>query len=113
MQLYLFKSPGTIYHPQHVSSLKAAVDKLAEDSLDVVLVDLELPDSSGVDTLVAIRKATEAATVVVTCAEEQLLHALAAAADEFLYKGDGTIQNVSRAVSHATVRRALLLRRGA
>ena len=37
-----------------VESLRAAFDILEQDQFDIVLSDLNLPDSSGVDTIVAL-----------------------------------------------------------
>jgi predicted DNA binding protein/DNA-binding NarL/FixJ family response regulator len=57
-------APGrSVVH--HESDLAAGLARLSEGSFDVVLLDLELPDSTGLDTLVSVVEATEFTPVVV------------------------------------------------
>ncbi|EMA70744.1 response regulator receiver modulated GAF sensor protein [Halorubrum aidingense JCM 13560] len=49
----------------HESTLTAGVDRLSERAVDVILLDLELPDSTVFDTLVSVVDAAELTPVVV------------------------------------------------
>lgn len=84
--------------------LEAGLLKLAEGSPDAVLVDLSLPDSQGMDTLVRVRaQAHEAAVIVLTgldndlVAEKSLLHG----AQDYLVKGRLTGDGLKRAIRYA------------
>ena len=66
----------TLHHPhvdlRHAASLAAARALLvAEPDVDLVLLDLALPDSSGLATLLQVRDAAPAARIVVLSADER------------------------------------------
>ena len=42
------------FHLEHVTSLRAAKERLSQGALDVALLDLQLPDSRGIETLLRI-----------------------------------------------------------
>jgi DNA-binding NarL/FixJ family response regulator len=54
---------GSAFH--HESDLAAGLERLAGTAVDVVLLDLGLPDSTGLDTLISVVEATEFTPVVV------------------------------------------------
>ncbi len=49
----------------HVERLGEAVQRLREDHFDVVLLDLSLPDSNGLDTVVRLQAAAPHVPIVV------------------------------------------------
>src|SRR3954447_2356949 len=57
VQRALHGAVGPSYEVSHVTGLAAALGRLAQSSFDVILSDLVLPDSAGIDTLVALQKA--------------------------------------------------------
>lgn len=74
----------------HVETLADALDRLAQGRFDVILTDLGLPDSDGLDTLVEVRDAQPSAPIVVLTAlndQEAALDALRMGAHSFLVKG--------------------------
>lgn len=84
--------------------LETGLLKLAESSPDAVLVDLSLPDSQGMETLVRVRaQSHEAAVIVLTgldndlVAEKSLLHG----AQDYLVKGRLTGDGLKRAIRYA------------
>jgi PAS domain S-box-containing protein len=83
-------------------SLQAGLQLLEQTEADLVLLDLTLPDSQGLDTLLALRRRLpEAAVVVLTGnSDEQLaLEALQAGAQDYLVKGafdDALLQRTLR-----------------
>ena len=86
----------------------AAVKRMA--ALDVVLLDLSLPDSAGLATLRSTRAAApELAIIVLTGHDDQALAAgaLEAGAQDYLVKGEFDSDALRRAVRNAVVRRQL------
>src|SRR6185312_6372577 len=56
--------PATIFH---ADSIKSASDKLSEHAIDVVLLDLTLPDGMGADSFQAVyNKASQIPIIVLT-----------------------------------------------
>src|SRR5271157_4193517 len=102
----------------HVRRLSEALEYLWEETCDVVLLDLGLPDSHGLDTLVVTRaQAPGVPIVVLTGFQDEALavEALKAGAQDYLVKGqvDGTL--LGRTMRYAIVRKATeeaLLRQG-
>ena len=92
----------------HVHDLKAGLIALNGDGYDVVLTDLNLPDSQGVRTvkrLVAVRK--EIPVVVFSAVDEEraILELLHSGAQEYLIKGKGDGHGVARALRQAIERK--------
>ncbi len=87
-------------------SLEAAVDALSMP-VDCVLLDLGLPDASGLDALVQLRDASDAAVVVLTGLDdaERGLEAVGAGAQDYLVKGTVDGEALGRAVRYAVERR--------
>jgi len=85
-------------------SLAHAVARLAEGSVDCVLVDLSLPDAVGLEALRAIASAApEVPVVVLSAAGEEPLAAQAvrAGAQDYLVKGEAPGSVLARALRHA------------
>ncbi|MBI2894789.1 MAG: response regulator [Deltaproteobacteria bacterium] len=93
---------------ESVDRLRAALLRLTSgDAVDVVLLDLGLPDSSGLQTLVEIRRwAPDVPVVVLTARAERAiaLGALRAGAQDFLIKGERG-ELIRRSVLYAVERR--------
>ncbi len=74
----------------HVDRLKNALKKLSSEDFDVILLDLVLPDSNGLDTFIQIQEQTPATPIVVLTgmADETLaISAMKAGAQDYLVKG--------------------------
>lgn len=87
--------------------LRAGLTLLDEDDFDVVLLDLSLPDSFGVDTLRAVRDAhPQTAIVVLTGFDGHDLgvRAMQAGAQDYLVKGDTDGTLLARALRYALER---------
>ncbi|OCQ99391.1 hybrid sensor histidine kinase/response regulator [Nostoc sp. MBR 210] len=81
------------------------------DKFDVVLMDLGLPDSFGLDTLKAYRAAVPDIPVVVLTGlddEELAMQALAEGAQDYLVKDQITIQRLVQAIRYAIEREEIL-----
>jgi signal transduction histidine kinase len=76
---------------ERATTLAEGIDQLRRKETDVVLLDLQLPDSSGTDTVRRLREADSSVPIVVFtgAGEAELpLRALKAGAQDYLGKGD-------------------------
>ncbi|MCW5798186.1 MAG: response regulator [Nitrospira sp.] len=84
--------------------LEAGLLKLAKDSPDAVLVDLSLPDSQGLETLVRVRaQAHEAAVVVLTGLDNDLVaeSSIQHGAQDYLVKSRLKVDALKRTIRYA------------
>ncbi len=75
---------------EEVQTLKHAITQVQNKDFDIILLDLGLPDSAGMDTLYEILKWSESAPVVVFTGlddEEAGLEAISKGAQDYLVKG--------------------------
>jgi DNA-binding NarL/FixJ family response regulator len=71
------------------SSAEEASKKIAEDSPDVILLDIELPGTSGIDAIPAIKKKLPRCHIIMLTvyeSEEQIFNALSRGASGYLTK---------------------------
>ena len=69
---YLRSMEGVRFDLEIVRSLADAIDALAKDKFDAILLDLGLPDSFGLDTFIRIRKsAINVPTVIFTGVDDE------------------------------------------
>lgn len=92
----------------HVEQLKLGIQRLSQEAFDVILLDLSLPDSQGIDTLCRTQSlAVEAPIVVLTGLNDDLLaiKALQTGAQDYLVKGQVTGDLLVRSMRYAIERR--------
>ena len=91
-------SPFTL---EHASRLTEAIEHLEKETFDVVLLDLGLPESVGIETLVQMRERVTHVPIVVLTGEGETLSidALQHGAQDYLVKGH---------INYGTLRRCLL-----
>lgn len=79
-------------------ALKAIIRK--SDTLDVVLLDLDLEDSRSIDTLKAVRVVTKTVVIVLSDSDDEVLgvQSIRAGADAFLLKNGVTEQTLADAI---------------
>ena len=102
---------GARFSIAHVSRLAEAVDQISYETFDLIILDLSLPDSQGLDTLMALRSAAKATPVVVltSLADQSVaLAALRMGAQDYLTKGalDGHL--IGRSLRYAVERHRTL-----
>lgn len=88
--------------------LREAEKYTAEHAVDVVVLDLNLPDATGLETLERIRAvAPDAATIVLTGRNDQALatQAVKMGAQDYLFKGDFNTELLIRAIRYAIDRK--------
>jgi signal transduction histidine kinase len=86
----LKKSSTTQFKITHAAKLKKAIEYIIQDFFDIILLDLSLPDSKGLETLAAIeQQATHIPIIVLTGLndEELALEAVRQGAQDYLKKG--------------------------
>ncbi len=90
-----------------VPCLHEGLDRLRAESFAVVLLDLSLPDSHGLDTFHAVRAETTAVPVVVLTGLDDTVTALRAVdggAQDYLVKNDVTAARLIHTLHHAISR---------
>lgn len=92
----------------HSDRLSAGLDRLDEAPYDVVLLDLGLPDSRGLDALPTLRSRMPKLPVVVLTGiedEELALHAVQQGAQDYLQKGQLDSNLLARSLRYAIERK--------
>jgi diguanylate cyclase (GGDEF)-like protein len=88
--------------------LGEALERLVEEDFGVVLLDLSLPDSQGLDTVNQVRVVAPEAPIVVLSGlddEEMALQALQSGAQDYLVKGQGDGDLIARSIRYAIERK--------
>ena len=91
----------------HVERLDEAIEHLREGEFEVVLLDLSLPDSSGLETVSWMRAAAPRTPMVVLSGqddEETALRALKGGAEDYLVKGRGGGDTIARVIRYSIER---------
>jgi len=94
----------------HVSRLAEAISQLVGDDFDAVLLDLQLPDSSGLDTLHRIYEHARGMPIVVLTTTDdpaQAVEAVKAGAEDYITKDTANGENLARCLRYAVERRKL------
>ena len=104
----LSEAPGFQFVITHVERLADALTQLAEQDFDIVLVDLALPDSSGLETFIRVQSADSKIPIVVLSGYSDgsvALKAVGAGAQDYLVKGDWEERVLPRAIRYAIERK--------
>ncbi len=94
----------------HVESLAAAEKHLADCEVDLILLDLGLPDAQGLETLRRAKLAAPSVPVVVLSGlddESLALESLHQGAEDYLVKGQISARELRRSMRHAVEREGL------
>jgi diguanylate cyclase (GGDEF)-like protein/PAS domain S-box-containing protein len=100
------RRPG--FAARHVVSLAEAVAALAAEPVDVVVLDLGLPDAAGLDGLARVQSAAPDVAIVVRTGlgdERVAIEALEAGAQDYLVKAVGSEATLERSILYALARR--------
>jgi signal transduction histidine kinase len=91
-----------------VERLDAAIARLQREQFDVLLLDLALPDSTGIETLIRMSEAApEMPIVVLTGADDKTIsvEAIKHGGQDYLVKGHADGQIVANAIRYAILRK--------
>ena len=111
MQVLLAKAGGPSCRIEHVASLPAALERLAEAGVDLVLLDLGLSESWGLETLFAVQSRSHSVPIIVLTGmddQDLAMRAVQAGAQDYLIKGRLDGDKVMRSVRYAIERSRLL-----
>ena len=100
--------PSASFDVTHVETLGEAVGNLEEAEFDVVLLDLSLPDASGLEAVNRMQSAASHLPVVVLSGlsdEEVALQAIQGGVEDYLVKGYGDGDLIARSIRYAIERK--------
>lgn len=88
------------------ADLAGALEQLRQAEIDVILLDLTLPDSSGLETFYRIRAACDAPVVIWTSDDnaEMAMRTMKKGAQDYLIKGKTSDDSVMRVLNYAIER---------
>jgi signal transduction histidine kinase len=102
---------GADYSLAVTMDLAGGLSRLESESFDLVLVDLYLPDSRGIETFRAAHRAAPMVPIVVLTgldSDDVAREALAGGAQDFLVKGGIDADRLGRAIRHSIERQRLI-----
>ena len=107
LRMVLNKGSGVRFHLEPARNLAESLARLAKGGIDIVLLDLTLPESSGMDTFHAIKTHANDVPIIILSGmddENLALNAVHAGAEDYLVKGRVDSQLITRAVVYAIER---------
>ncbi|GEO81018.1 diguanylate cyclase domain-containing protein [Pararhodospirillum oryzae] len=107
IEIHLAEQTGYLFRVTVRPTLDEGLRTLGEGGIDVVLLDLSLPDSQGLETLrVVLEQAGETPVVVLSGLDDVALtvRAVQNGAQDYLVKGRGDGEVIRRAILHAIER---------
>ncbi len=110
LEAMLHESSNPVALLKSAETLAGAFQLLAQYPFDVVILDLNLPDSEGKDTLMSLSSKYPQVTIVINTGayEDELgLHTLSYGAQDFLVKGKYTAYVLHKALYYALERKRL------
>jgi signal transduction histidine kinase len=106
----LLRTSGFLFNIERISTLADAIRMAGSDDYDVVLLDLGLPDSFGLETLRKFQHTKINAPVIVLTGlndEEIALATMKEGAQDYLIKSSLTGDNIMRAIRYGIERKKL------
>ena len=97
-----------VFDVEIARDLAEGLARLAKGGIEAVVLDLGLPDSEGLDTLVKVRaQTTEIPIVVLTVTDNEALasEAVRKGAQDYLVKGEADLKYLARVIRYAVERK--------
>ncbi|MGE5795873.1 MAG: ATP-binding protein [Ignavibacteria bacterium] len=94
----------------HTSNVKAGIENISRKSFDIIVADLNLPDSSGISTFYEIKKRSGNTPVIILSGMNDsnlTLESIRSGAQDYIYKGNYEGDFIYRVVRHAIQREKL------
>ena len=98
------------YELKWVDQLETGIELITKDVFDVVLLDLSLPDSHGMETIIGFREQAPAIPIVVLTGlddEQVAINAVQHGAQDYLIKGQVNSSVIMRSMRYAIERHRL------
>ncbi|MBC7695316.1 MAG: response regulator [Burkholderiales bacterium] len=108
---YLEESYGDYYILSVADSLSASLDLLTLNKFDIIIIDLSLPDSNGIDTFKKVKaSSSELPLIVLTGHEDESIgiDTVKLGAQDFLIKGKLNRKDLKRSIDYSIERNKLL-----
>ena len=108
IQEMLAESGEADYQLEHADRLSQGLERLLEGRIDVMLLDLSLPDSQGLETLDKVQAQASAEPIIVlTGLDDEMIavEAVRQGAQDYLVKGDVDSKLLCRAVHYSLERK--------
>jgi signal transduction histidine kinase/DNA-binding response OmpR family regulator len=108
LQEMLAEIKGDSFDLEHTNTLSAGLEWLAEGDTDIVLLDLSLPDSAGIDTFEQVRAQDPQMPVIILTGladETMAVNTVRAGAQDYLVKGKIDSDLLARAIHYAIERK--------
>jgi len=109
----LSKAADIDYHVRRAASLSQALEQLTEGRNEVVLLDLELPDSQGLETFQKVRSHAPNLPIVILTGSNDLsatVEAMKQGADDYFVKENPDDESLLRSVHYARGRHRSLVK---
>ncbi|MCB0211031.1 MAG: response regulator [Anaerolineae bacterium] len=113
LELSLKRSNYLAPHLIWVKSLNGALNQLQSQKVDIILLDLSLPDAWGIDAIKQLNShASDIPIIVLTGNEDEsiAIEAIEAGAQDYLVKGEFNSTLTMRAIRYAVARKRALLK---
>ncbi len=110
IKILLSKIKVQAYVVEHVDRVGKGIEKLTSEHFDVLLLDLNLPDSSGLETVKTIMSHANKAPIIVFTAQgdfEIATKAIQAGAQDYLVKDTVESDQLGRAIRYAIERKQI------
>ncbi len=108
IEAFLAKTKWVTFEVQKTAELATAIERTTQSRIDIILLDLNLTDSEGLETLYALQvQVPELPKVIITGddSEEQALDALREGAQDYLVKGNLNVNQLMRSIHYAIERK--------
>lgn len=100
-------APGAVYHVRNAETLAGAISDTAKHRVDVVLLDLSLPDSRGLESLNRLREAAPTTPVIVLTGlddDKVGVQLMEHDAQDYIVKDEASPKRLGRAIRFALQR---------
>lgn len=108
---FLRRADGNKFTLESAEDLASGLDRLSREGIDVVLLDLSLPDSFGLETFVSVHEQAPAVPILLLTGlddEELAIKAVQMGAQDYLVKGRVDRNLLVRAMRYAIERNKLV-----
>jgi signal transduction histidine kinase len=108
----LASARGEIYSLEHADDLSTGLSRVGEGEFDLILLDLLLPDSRGLDTVKkTLAQASQIPVVVLTGSDDDeiAVKAIQLGAQDYLVKGRFDTDLLARSLHYAVERKRMLI----
>ena len=110
LELLFEEAEGLSVQVETVDRLAGGLDRLRQKPFDIVMTDLGLPDSQGIETFLAVQDCVPNVPIVVLSGnddDETAMEAVHLGAQDYLLKQDVESKSLARAVRYAIERKQL------